>query len=754
MSQQEYIRIRGARENNLKNVSLDIPKRKITIFTGVSGSGKSSIVFDTIGAEAQRQLNETFSMFIRNRLPRISQPEADAIENLSTSIVIDQKRLGGNSRSTMGTITDISAVLRLLFSRLGQPHAGFSNAFSFNDPAGMCPECNGLGKKVEIDLEKFLDPTKSLNEGAILFPLYAVGTWYWKAYTFSGMLDNDKKLEDYSDEEMHTLLYGKGTYESNYNGMVFDTKYEGLVDKFNRLYIQKDSSEISEKTVKKVERFLKMGDCPACKGARLNEKALACRIGGRNIAEMSAMEVSELVTIIQEIHDPISKPMIDTLTERLQHLVDIGLGYLSLDRETGTLSGGESQRIKMVKHLNSSLIDITYIFDEPSIGLHPRDVHRLNELLQKLRDKGNTILVVEHDPDVIRVADYIVDVGPKAGSGGGEIVYSGNYQGLLQAQTLTGQFINRDLKVKPAFREPTGALKIKNAKRHNLKNVSVDIPTGVFTVVTGVAGSGKSSLINGVFLSQHPGAVVIDQSAVGASIRSNPATYTGIMDDIRKLFGKTNKVSPSLFSFNSDGACPECQGLGFIFTDLAFLEPVKTVCETCEGKRFKPEVLEYKVNGKSITEVLDMPVEEALLFFKTKDIVHKLTAMNQVGLNYLTLGQPLSTLSGGECQRIKLAGELHKNGTIYVMDEPTTGLHMSDTGRLLEIIDHLVDQGNSVIVIEHNTEVMKHADWIIDLGPEGGHKGGQVLFEGTPADLLKSKESLTAEYMRGGVAVG
>ncbi|MGN7884971.1 ATP-binding cassette domain-containing protein [Dyadobacter sp. 22481] len=754
MSQQEYIRIRGARENNLKNVSLDIPKRKITIFTGVSGSGKSSIVFDTIGAEAQRQLNETFSMFIRNRLPRISQPEADAIENLSTSIVIDQKRLGGNSRSTMGTITDISAVLRLLFSRLGQPHAGFSNAFSFNDPAGMCPECNGLGKKVEIDLEKFLDPTKSLNEGAILFPLYAVGTWYWKAYTFSGMLDNDKKLEDYSDEEMHTLLYGKGTYESNYNGMVFDTKYEGLVDKFNRLYIQKDSSEISEKTVKKVERFLKMGDCPACKGARLNEKALACRIGGRNIAEMSAMEVSELVTIIQEIHDPISKPMIDTLTERLQHLVDIGLGYLSLDRETGTLSGGESQRIKMVKHLNSSLIDITYIFDEPSIGLHPRDVHRLNELLQKLRDKGNTILVVEHDPDVIRVADYIVDVGPKAGSGGGEIVYSGNYQGLLQAQTLTGQFINRDLKVKPYFREPTGALKIKNAKRHNLKNVSVDIPTGVFTVVTGVAGSGKSSLINGVFLSQHPGAVVIDQSAVGASIRSNPATYTGIMDDIRKLFGKTNKVSPSLFSFNSDGACPECQGLGFIFTDLAFLEPVKTVCETCEGKRFKPEVLEYKVNGKSITEVLDMPVEEALLFFKTKDIVHKLTAMNQVGLNYLTLGQPLSTLSGGECQRIKLAGELHKNGTIYVMDEPTTGLHMSDTGRLLEIIDHLVDQGNSVIVIEHNTEVMKHADWIIDLGPEGGHKGGQVLFEGTPADLLKSKESLTAEYMRGGVAVG
>ncbi|GGM93956.1 excinuclease ABC subunit A [Dyadobacter beijingensis] len=749
MIHQEYIRIRGARENNLKNVSLDIPKRKITIFTGVSGSGKSSIVFDTIGAEAQRQLNETFSMFIRNRLPRISQPEADAIENLSTSIVIDQKRLGGNSRSTMGTITDISAVLRLLFSRLGQPHAGFSNAFSFNDPAGMCPECNGLGKKVELDLDKFLDTSKSLNEGAILFPVFAVGTWYWKAYTFSGMLDNDKKLEDYSDAEMHTLLFGKGTYESNYNGMVFDTKYEGLVDKFNRLYIQKDSSEISEKTVKKVERFLKMGDCPACKGARLNAKALASRINGMNIAEMSGMEVAELVKIIEKIHDPVSKPMIDTLTERLQHLVDIGLGYLSLDRETGTLSGGESQRIKMVKHLNSSLIDITYIFDEPSIGLHPRDVHRLNELLQKLRDKGNTILVVEHDPDVIRVADHVVDVGPKAGAGGGQIVYQGDYQGLLKAPTLTGQFIKRDLKVKPVFRQATGALKVKNAKLHNLKNVSVEIPTGIFTVITGVAGSGKSSLINGVFLSQHPEAIVIDQSAVGTSIRSNPATYTGIMDDIRKLFGKTNKVSASLFSFNSDGACPECQGLGFIFTDLAFLEPVKTVCETCEGKRFKQEVLAYKVNGKSITDVLDMPVEEALTFFKTKDILNKLTAMNQVGLNYLTLGQPLSTLSGGECQRIKLAGEIHKSGTIYVMDEPTTGLHMSDTGHLLEIIDHLVDQGNSVIVIEHNTEVMKHADWIIDLGPEGGHKGGQILFEGTPAALMQSNESLTAAYLRG-----
>jgi excinuclease UvrABC ATPase subunit len=751
MIRQEYIRIKGARENNLKNVTLNVPKRKITIFTGVSGSGKSSIVFDTIGAEAQRQLNETFSMFIRNRLPRISQPDADAIENLSTSIVIDQKRLGGNSRSTMGTVTDISAVLRLLFSRLGKPFAGYSNAFSFNDPSGMCPECNGLGRKMEIDLDKFLDKSKSLNEGAILFPVFAVGTWYWKSYVFSGRLDNDKKLEDYSEEEWQQLLYGKGKFEVRLdNNIPVNAKFEGLVDKFNRLYIQKDSSEISEKTVKKAERFLRFGPCPLCKGARLSQKTLGSKIDGLNIAEMSALEVTELAKVIGKIHDSVSAPMIETLSSRLQHLIDIGLGYLSLDRETATLSGGESQRIKMVKHLNSSLIDITYIFDEPSIGLHPRDVHRLNELLQKLRDKGNTILVVEHDPDVIRIADYIVDVGPKAGSAGGKIVYEGDFNGLLKADTLTGKFINRDMPVKESVRKANGSMQIRHAKLHNLKNVSVDIPTGVFTVVTGVAGSGKSSLINKVFLSQHPEAIVIDQSAVGTSIRSNPATYTGIMDDIRKLFGKTNHVSPSLFSFNSDGACPECQGLGFILTDLAFLEPVRTVCETCEGKRFKPEVLDYKVNGKSITDVLEMTVAQSLDFFTKKDILHKLKAMNEVGLNYLTLGQPLSTLSGGECQRIKLAGELHKDGSIYVMDEPTTGLHMSDTGHLLEIIDHLVDQGNSVIVIEHNTEVIKNADWIIDLGPEGGAKGGQVLFEGTPSDLLKAKHSLTGQYLRDG----
>lgn len=747
--QQEYIRIKGARENNLKNISLEIPKRKITIFTGVSGSGKSSIVFDTIGAEAQRQLNETFSMFIRNRLPRISQPEADAIENLSTAIVIDQKRLGGNSRSTMGTITDIYSVLRLLFSRIGRPFAGFSNAFSFNDPSGMCPECKGVGYKIEIDLDKFLDKTRSLNDGAILFPTFSVGSWYWKSYVYSGMLDNDKKLEDYSPEEWEILLYGKNTFEVKLdNNIPVNARYEGLITKFTRLYIQKDSAEMAESTRQNAERYMKFGPCPLCKGARLSQAALACRINGMNIAEMSAMEVSALIDVIKQIHDQEAAPMVASLVLRLQHLDDIGLGYLSLDRETATLSGGESQRIKMVKHLNSSLADMLYIFDEPSIGLHPRDVHRLNELLQKLRDKGNTILVVEHDPDVIKIADHIVDVGPKAGSQGGQIVYEGDFNGLLQADTLTGRFINRDVRIKTHFRSPSGFMPIRNAQLHNLKNISVDIPEGVLTVVTGVAGSGKSTLINEVFLSQHPEAIVIDQSAVGASIRSNPATYTGILDDIRQLFGRANKVSPSLFSFNSKGACPGCQGLGFNFIDLAFLEPVRTVCEECNGKRFREEVLQYTLHGKTITDVLGMTVQQAQGFFTKKEVVSRLTAMNDVGLDYLTLGQPLSTLSGGECQRIKLAGELHKQGSIYVMDEPTTGLHMSDTGHLMEIIDRLVNAGNSVIVIEHNTDVIKNADWIIDLGPEGGSRGGNVLFEGTPADLLNNPRSLTAKHLR------
>ena len=746
---QEYIEIRGARENNLKDVSLRIPKRKITIFTGVSGSGKSSIVFDTVAAEARRQLNETFSTFVRNFLPRYAQPDADAIENLSMAIVVDQKRLGGGSHSTVGTITDIYSVLRLLFSRVGQPFVGFSNAFSFNDPQGMCPECNGIGRKIGVDLDMFLDTSKSLNDGAILYPEYAVESWGWSILTQSGLFDNDKKLADYSEDEMNLLLHSK-PYKVNMQmgSKPVNMTFEGIVDKFSRKYITGDVKSYSERTQKAVEPYMTYGPCTLCKGTRLSQAALSCRINGRNIAELAAMEIDDLIEVIRAIKDPVAAPMVDSLIERLQHMIDIGLEYLSLNRETDTLSGGESQRIKMVKHLSSSLVDVMYVFDEPSIGMHPRDVHRLNELLLKLRDKGNTVLVVEHDPVVIKVADHVVDVGPHAGNRGGHIVYEGDFDGLLDADTLTGRHIKQSLPIKADVRPAKGNLPVVNARVNNLQNVSVDIPVGVLTVVTGVAGSGKSSLIHQTFLRQYPDAVMIDQSAVGTSSRSNPATYTGIMDDVRKAFASANKVSPSLFSFNSKGACENCQGLGVVYTDLAFLDEVKTPCEVCGGKRFKDEVLAYKLNGKSISDVLEMSVRQALEFFSIKEVTRRLQALSDVGLDYLTLGQPLSTLSGGECQRIKLASELHKKGSIYVMDEPTTGLHMSDITHLLEIMNRLVDSGNTVIVIEHNLDVIKNADWIIDMGPEGGHKGGQVVFEGTPAQLLGATHSLTSAYLR------
>jgi len=746
---QEYIVIRGARENNLKDVSLRIPKRKITIFTGVSGSGKSSIVFDTIAAEARRQLNETFSTFIRNFLPRYAQPDADAIENLSMAIVVDQKRLGGGSHSTVGTVTDIYSVLRLLFSRVGQPFVGNALYFSFNAVQGMCPECSGLGRKIGVDLEAFLDTSKSLNEGAILFPDYAVGAWDWTITTQSGLFDNDKKLADYSDEEMERLLHGKPyKVETTVAGKPFNLTCEGIVDKFTRKFIARDVKTMSERTQKAVAPYMTFGPCNLCKGTRLSQPALGCKINGYNIAQLAAMEVDDLIEVIRAIKDPVAAPMVATLTEQLQDMIDIGLEYLSLNRETDTLSGGESQRIKMVKHLGSSLMDVIYIFDEPSIGLHPRDVHRLNELLQKLRDKGNTVIVVEHDRDVIKAADYVVDVGPFAGNRGGKIVYEGSFDELLQADTLTGRHLKDAMPIKANFRPAKGRLPITSAKINNLKNVTVDIPVGVLTVVTGVAGSGKSSLINQTFLRQHPDAIVIDQAAIGTSSRSNPATYTGIMDDIRKAFAKANKVSPSLFSFNSAGACENCQGLGVIYADVAYLDEVKMPCEVCGGKRFKDEVLAYKLHDKSISDVLAMSVREALDFFAIKEVVRRLQALSDVGLDYITLGQPLSTLSGGECQRVKLASELHKKGSIYVMDEPTTGLHMSDIGHLLAIMNRLVESGNTVIVIEHNLDVIKNADWIIDMGPEGGNKGGRVMFEGTPEQLLSAEQSLTSAYLR------
>lgn len=748
-SNQEYIVISAARENNLKNVSLRIPKRKITIFTGVSGSGKSSIVFDTIAAESTRLLNENFSMFVRTFLPKYPQPDADAIENLSMAVIVDQKRLGGGSHSTMGTITDISPILRLLFSRVGQPYVGGANMFSFNDPQGMCPECNGIGRSMCVDMSKAVDMSKSLNEGAIMLPGYTVDGWEWNMIIQSGSFDPDKKLSDYSNEDLEQLLYGKARkVKMDFAGKATNITVEGVIEKFTNKYIKQDVKTKSERTQQTVAPYISEGPCYSCHGARLSQAALGCRINGHNIAEMSSMEVGHLICVIREIDDAAAAPMVKSLTERLQHLVDIGLDYLTLDRETDTLSGGESQRVKMVKHLSGSLVDVTYIFDEPSVGLHPRDVHRLNELLQKLRDKGNTVLVVEHDPDVIKVADHIVDVGPYAGSRGGNIVYEGSYTGLLESGTLTGTHMKRPLQLKHDCRQPSGKLTIKDASVHNLQNVSVDIPTGVLTVVTGVAGSGKSTLINDVFLTQHPDAIVIDQSAIGVSTRSNPATYTGILDDVRKAFATANKVSPSLFSFNSKGACENCQGLGVVYMDLSFFESVKLPCEVCGGKRFKEEVLEYKLNGKSIAEVLEMTVEQALEFFKLKEVVRKLQAMSDVGLNYITLGQPLSTLSGGECQRIKLASELHKKGSIYVMDEPTTGLHMSDIGHLLEIMNRLVDAGNTVIVIEHNLEVISHADWIIDMGPDGGSKGGQVVFEGTPTQIIHAEQSITGNYLR------
>jgi len=742
----KYIEIHGARENNLQNVSLRIPKEKITIFTGVSGSGKSSLVFDTIAAEAQRQLYENFSTFIRNLLPRYPQPDVDSISNLSMAVVVDQKRLGGGAHSTVGTITDIYAILRLLYSRIGKPSIGASNLFSFNDPQGMCPECSGVGRKMTVIADDFLDMSKSLSEGAVQVSVFA--SWETNTFRASGFFDVNKKLRDFTPEEMDLLLHSKPRkIKMQVGENVMNVTYAGIIEKFTQSYIKRDLKTLSERTQQAVAPYIAYGPCNLCHGARLSPAALGVTINGHTIAGMTAMQVSDLVPALQVITDPRTKSTVDSLTERLRHVIDIGLDYLSLDRETDTLSGGESQRIKMVKNLTSSLVDVTYIFDEPSVGLHPRDVHLLNELLKKLRDKGNTIIVVEHDPDVIKIADHVVDVGPRAGKNGGHIVFEGSYQDLLNTGTLTGIHLKQALPIKDTFRTARGILAITNAKANNLQDVSVDIPTGVITAITGVAGSGKSSLILQEFLSQHPEAIVIDQSAVGASTRSNPATYTGIMDDVRKAFASANHVDASLFSFNSKGACKNCKGLGVTYTDLAFLDGVKTPCEVCKGKRFKDEVLAYRLNGKSISDILEITITEALKFFEQKEIVRRLQALSDVGIGYLTLGQPLSTLSGGECQRIKLASYLHKKGNVYVMDEPTTGLHMSDITHLLAIMNRLVDAGNTVIVIEHNLDIIRSADWIIDMGPEGGKNGGRIIFEGTPRDLKQAKQSLTSAFI-------
>ncbi|WP_071395029.1 ATP-binding cassette domain-containing protein [Bacillus tuaregi] len=745
--EQEFIEVVNGRENNLKNIHVQIPKGKITIFTGVSGSGKSSIVFDTIAQEAGRQLNETFSSFARQFLPKYRRPEADEMNNLSTAIIVDQKRLGGNARSTLGTVTDINSLLRLLFSRFAEPQIGFSNAYSFNDPTGMCPDCEGIGRTITLNLDAALDKEKSLNEGAILLPGFGPGTWQWKAYAESGFFDNDKKIKDYSKEEYEKLVYAEEekVTVSYMNGEI-NTTYEGLALRFMRQNVNRDK-DTSKAAEKKLKEFTTTGTCLSCHGTRYNEKVLSSKIQGYSIYDLTAIQLNVLIDVLQSFDLPNAKPILNGMIERVKNLCDIGLSYLTLTRETPTLSGGESQRVKMVKYLSSNLTGLMYIFDEPSTGLHPRDVYRLNELLVKLRDKGNTVLVVEHDPDVIQIADHIIDVGPKAGAGGGRIMFSGSYEGLLSSDTLTAQYLNKKMDINPNPRPVNEFLESQKSSLHNLKNISMRVPKGVFTVVTGVAGSGKSTLVNEVFAKDFPESIRIDQNQVHGNIRSNPATFSGIMNSIRKAFADANNVESGLFSYNSKGACETCGGTGTIELNMSFMDKVVIECSDCKGNRYKQEVLQYLYKEKSIVDIMEMSVADALEFFEAKDIKRQLKSMDTVGLGYLSLGQPLNTLSGGESQRLKLAKELNKKGNIYILDEPTTGLHLSDVSNILHIIDQLVKKGNTVIVIEHHLDVIRNSDWIIDLGPDGGTGGGEILYEGPPEGLKSCDCSVTAKYI-------
>ncbi|MFF1372067.1 excinuclease ABC subunit UvrA [Streptomyces virginiae] len=740
----QVIQIRGARENNLTDISLDIPKRRLTVFTGVSGSGKSSLVFGTIAAESQRMINETYTAFIQSFLPSQGRPDVDGLHNLSAAIVVDQERMGANSRSTVGTATDASTMLRIVFSRLGTPHIGASTAFSFNAPDGMCPHCEGIGQVSDIDVDQLVDRELSLNEGAITVPGYAVDTWYWQNMVNSGFYSADVKLKDFTEQEWADLLHMSPVKvkagSTNYT-------YEGLITKVRRTYLSKDREAMQAHIRAFVDRAVVFTDCPDCGGTRLSAAALSSRIDGMNIAECSAMQISDLASFVRRIDDPGVAPLLAGLRDLLDSLVEIGLGYLSLDRPSGTLSGGEAQRVKMVRHLGSSLTDVTYVFDEPTTGLHPHDIRRMNDLLLRLRDKGNTVLVVEHKPEVIAIADHVVDLGPGAGTAGGRLCYTGDVAGLRTSDTLTGRHLGHRARLREPVRTPRGHLSVKDADLHNLKDVSVEVPLGVLTVVTGVAGSGKSSLIHG-YLARRDGVVVADQSPIRGSRRSNPATYTGLLGPIRTAFAKANGVKAALFSANSEGACPKCNGLGMVYTDLAMMAAVASVCEECEGRRFTPEVLTYRLRGKNISEVLNLSVAEAHAFFPTGQARAVLGRLADVGLSYLRLGQPLNTLSGGERQRLKLAISMAEKSSTYILDEPTTGLHMADVDKLLALLDRLVDDGNSVIVIEHHQAVMAHADWLIDIGPGGGHAGGEVVFEGTPADLVAGADTLTARHLR------
>lgn len=746
MPEKDSIIIRGLKQNNLKNVSLDVPKGKIVVFTGVSGSGKSSIVFETIAAESQRQMNETYTAFMRGRLPKYEKPKVERIDNLSASVIVDQSRLGGNARSTVGTISDMYAALRLLYSRIGEPYVGTASYFSFNDPNGMCPECSGIGKVMTVDIEGRIDPEKTWNEGMADLPAFHVGNWYWKQYAEAGIFPLDKKWKDFTETERNRLLYGADTPD----GPRLHKKVDGVSHYLHRMLINRDTSQLKEASVKRLMYLVSEGPCPVCRGRRLNAKSLSCKVAGYSIDEMCAMEFTELVKVLGTITDPRAKTIVDALTASLIRMIDIGLPYLSMDRESSTLSGGEAQRLKLVRYMGSALTGMTYIFDEPSTGMHPRDVYRMTKLLQSLRDKGNTVLVVEHDKDVISIADEVIDVGPLAGKNGGQILFQGSYEALLLSGTRTGEAMKHLVPLKENVRAPKGFLPVRNASVHNLKNVSVDIPLDVLTVVTGVAGSGKSSLIRDVFAKQYDDRVVlVDQSPVTATGRSTPATFLGFFDEIRKVMAAENGVDASLFSFNSRGACPACGGRGSIVTELVFMDPVTTVCEACEGKRYSREALSYHYHGKNIVEILEMSAADAYEFFgDNKKLRKALGAMLEVGLPYLSLGQPLSTLSGGERQRVKLAKYLDKKGNIYVLDEPTTGLHASDVETVMALLDSLVEKGNTVLVIEHNLDVMKRADYIIDIGPDGGTAGGEVVFTGTPQEMAEHGQTITAEYLR------
>ncbi|GAA4191174.1 ATP-binding cassette domain-containing protein [Microbispora amethystogenes] len=770
----DLIRVHGARENNLKDVSVEIPKRRLTVFTGVSGSGKSSLVFGTIAAESQRLINETYSAFVQGFMPALARPEVDVLDGLTTAIIVDQQRMGANPRSTVGTVTDANAMLRILFSRLGTPHIGSPQAFSFNVASisgagavtieragqtvkerrsfnvtgGMCPRCEGMGRVSDIDLSQLYDDSKSLNEGALTIPGYSVDGWYGRIFSGSGFFDPDKPIRDFTETELRDLLHKEPTKIKVDN---INLTYEGLIPRIQKSMLSKDKDALQPHVRAFVERAVTFTACPDCGGTRLSEAARSSKINGISIADACAMQISDLAEWARGLDEPSVAPLLATLRQTLDSFTEIGLGYLSLDRPSGTLSGGEAQRVKMIRHLGSSLTDVTYVFDEPTTGLHPHDIQRMNTLLLRLRDKGNTVLVVEHKPQTIAIADHVVDLGPGAGTGGGTVCYEGGVEGLRTAGTVTGRHLDDRTRLKEKVRTPSGRLEIRGARTHNLRDVDVDVPLGVLVVVTGVAGSGKSSLVRGS-IPAGAGVVSVDQGAIRGSRRSNPATYTGLLDPIRKAFAKANGVKPALFSANSEGACPACNGAGVIYVDLAMMAGVATTCEECEGKRFQAAVLGYTLGGKDISEVLAMPVAEAEEFFgagpaRTPAAHAILRRLADVGLGYLSLGQPLTTLSGGERQRLKLATHMADDGGVYVLDEPTTGLHLADVEQLLGLLDRLVDSGKSVIVIEHHPAVMAHADWIIDLGPGAGHDGGRIVFEGTPADLVAARSTLTGEHL-------